>query len=99
MVLQLTLDANSKRVFFQIFTNLTKKGCVIKNYQQCLKLKMFRFKNHVMLLFVGGISSYGSFHENFCFSEQKFGALRPSCTTKVSLLLQILHASDEGFTF
>jgi hypothetical protein len=58
---------------------------------------MFRFKNHVML-FVGGTSSCGNFHEFFCSSEQKLGGPRPSYAIKVSLLLQILHAFNEGFT-
>jgi hypothetical protein len=36
--------------------NLTKKGCVIRNYQQCLKSKMFKFENDITLLLVGCIS-------------------------------------------
>jgi hypothetical protein len=43
-----------KVYFFQIFTNLTKKGCVIKNYRQCLK--MFRLENDITLLLIGYIS-------------------------------------------
>jgi hypothetical protein len=49
------LDANNKRIF-QIFTNLTKKGCVIRNYQQHLKSKMFKLDNDITLLLVGYIS-------------------------------------------
>jgi hypothetical protein len=45
------------------------------------------------------ISSFGSFHENFCSIKLMFGAPRPFCNYQVVfLLLQILHAYDEGFT-
>jgi len=40
-----------------------------------------------------------NFHESFCSNKQKLGAIKPFCTTKVSLLLQMLHASDKGFIF
>jgi hypothetical protein len=50
------LDANSKRVLFQIFMNLIKKGCVIKNYQQRLKSKLFMFENDITLLLISCIS-------------------------------------------
>jgi hypothetical protein len=45
------------------------------------------------------ISFHGNFHENFCSKKKRLGAPRTSCTIEVSLLLQILHAYDEGFTF
>jgi hypothetical protein len=44
------------------------------------------------------ISFCGNFHESFCSNEQRLRAPRPSCTIEVSLLLQILHAYDKGFT-
>jgi hypothetical protein len=34
LILQLAFDANNKGIFFQIFTNLTKKDFVIMSYQQ-----------------------------------------------------------------
>ncbi len=49
------MDDNNKRKL-QIFMNLTKKGCVIKNYRQHLKSKMFRLENDITLLFLGCIS-------------------------------------------
>jgi hypothetical protein len=55
MILQFALDANNKKVL-KIFMNLTKKGCVIKNYWQRLKLKMCKLENDITLLFVGCIS-------------------------------------------
>ncbi len=44
------------------------------------------------------ISFRGNFHESFYSNEQRLGALRPSCTIEVSLLLQILHAFDKVLT-
>jgi len=45
------------------------------------------------------ISCFGSLHEGFCSNKQGLGAPRPFCTTRVFFLLQILHASNKGFTF
>ncbi len=44
------------KVLNQNFTNLIKKGYVFKNYQQRLKLKMFKLENDITLLLVGCIS-------------------------------------------
>ncbi len=49
------MDVNNKRVL-QIFTNLTKKGYVIINYRQFLKLKMFKLEYDITLLFIDYIS-------------------------------------------
>jgi hypothetical protein len=54
----LALNVNSKKTFIKIFTNLTKKGCVIRNYQHCLKSKMLRLENNITLLFIGYISPF-----------------------------------------
>ncbi len=48
------------RWFFSNCHNLTKKGYVIKNYQQCLNSEMFRLKNDITWLLVGCISLLGN---------------------------------------
>ncbi len=57
-IFQLTFDANSKRIFFQIFMNLTKNKFVIKSYLQCLKLKMFGFEDDNTLLVKSFVSLF-----------------------------------------
>jgi hypothetical protein len=55
----LALDANNKMALFQIVTNLTKKGYVIRNYRQCLMSKMLKSKNDITWLLIGYISLLG----------------------------------------
>ncbi len=44
------------------------------------------------------ISFLNNLHEGFCSNKQKLGAPRPFYNIKVLLLLQILHATNKGFT-
>jgi hypothetical protein len=85
MTPQLALDANSKKVL-QIFMNLKKNGCVIGNYRQCLKSKMFKLENDITLLFVDYISPLK--HEVWMMGQCiKFPLLAPKviCDDKLEL--------------
>ncbi len=55
LIPQFIFDVNNKKIIFQIFKILTKKGYVIKNYQPCLKLKVFKFENDIRLLIINYI--------------------------------------------